>query len=282
MKTIRPWLPAALVLLIGCTPQSPAQSESSNLGETVIATVNGKPVHESVFRSYALGRTQINADDLTDDQRKAIIDEVVQLYVLADSAEAAGIGEELNIAAQLEIQRLNLLARTQINRFQEQNPVTELELREAYDANLEELSAPEYKARHILVDEAAEAEAIIAALDAGADFATQAREKSTGPTGPNGGDLGWFNAATMVAPFAEAVRAMTKGSYSKTPVQTRFGYHVILLEDVKDGEAPGLDAVRDKLTSTTLQKKIQEYVEGLREAATVTMTEGGEGSATTE
>ncbi len=272
MKIIRPWLPAAVILLIGCTPEAPAQSETNYLGEGTVATVNGKPVHESVFRAYALGRTQMNADELNEEQREAVLDEVVQLYVLADSAETAGLQKERNIAAQLEIQRLNLLARSQISRYQEQNPITELELREAYDANVEELSGPQYKALHILVNEQAEAEAIIAALDGGADFATQAKEKSTGPSGPNGGDLGWFEAGTMVPPFAEAVRGMTKGTYTKTPVQTRFGYHVILLEDVKEGEAPGLDAVRDKLTNTAIQQKIQTYVEGLKEAATITMT----------
>jgi len=276
MKTISPWLAAALVLLIGCTPETPAQSDSNNLGEATVATVNGKAVHESVFRSYALGRAQMNADELNAEQRKAILDELIQLYVLAESGETAGLEEELNIAAQLELQRLNLLARTQVNRYQEQNPITELELREAYDSNLAQLSGPQYKARHILVDEEAEAQAVITALDGGSDFATLAQEKSTGPSGPNGGDLGWFDAGTMVPPFAEAVRDMTKGTYSKAPVQTRFGYHVILLEDVKEGEAPGLDAVREQLSNSALQQKIQTYVQGLRDAATVTMTEAEE------
>ncbi len=280
MTTIRHWLLPAFALMLGCTAETPAQSQgSSPLGTDTVATVNGQPVYESVFRSYALGRTQMSADDLNDQQREAVLDELVQLYVLAQAGEAAGIGSERNIAAQMELQRLNLLARTQVGRYQESNAPTELELREAYEANLARLSAPEYKARHILLEQESEAVAVIAELDGGADFSELAKQKSTGPTGPEGGDLGWFDAGTMVPPFSEAVSRMTKGSYSKTPVQTRFGYHVILLEDVKEGQAPGLDAVRDEMTTAVIQKKIQEYVEGLRDAATIVATENTEGAA---
>ena len=280
MTTIRHWLLPAFALLLGCTAETPAQSQSASpLGTDTVATVNGQPVHESVFRSYALGRTQMSADDLNDQQREAVLDELVQLYVLAQAGEAAGIGSERNIAAQMELQRLNLLARTQVGRYQENNAPTELELREAYEANLERLSAPEYKARHILLEQESEAVAVIAELDGGADFSELAKQKSTGPTGPKGGDLGWFDAGTMVPPFSEAVSRMTKGSYSKTPVQTRFGYHVILLEDTKEGQAPGLDAVRDEMTTAVIQKKVQEYVEGLRDAATIVAADNTEGAA---
>jgi len=89
----------------------------------------------------------------------------------------------------------------------------------------------EYKARHILVKEETEAVAIIAELDKGGDFAELAKTKSTGPSGIQGGDLGWFSSDQMVPPFSEAVDKLEKGSYTKTPVQTQFGWHVIILED---------------------------------------------------
>jgi peptidyl-prolyl cis-trans isomerase C len=274
MMNIRPWLPAAFVLMLGCSAENPAQSQSPTpLGTDTVATVNGEPVYESVFRSYVLGRTQMPADDLTEQQHEAVLDELVQLYVLAQAGEAAGVGDERNIAAQMELQRLNLLARTQVTRYQEENAPTELELREAYEANLEQLSAPEYKARHILLENESDAAAVIAELDAGADFSELAKQKSTGPSGPKGGDLGWFDGGSMVAPFSEAVSKMTKGSYSETPVQTRFGFHVILLEDTKEGQAPGLEAVRDEMNTSVIQEKIQAYVEGLKDTATIVATE---------
>lgn len=280
MMTIRPWLLAAFALLLGCTAETPAQSQDPNpLGEDAVATVNGEPVHESVFRTYVLGRTQMSADDLNEQQRKVVMDELVQLVVLAQAGEAAGIPSERNIAAQMELQRLNILARAQVTRYQETNEPTELELREAYEANLEQLSGPEFKARHILLEKESEAAAVIAELDAGADFSELAKQKSTGPTGPKGGDLGWFDAGSMVPAFSEAVGTMSKGSYSKAPVQTRFGYHVILLEDSKEGQAPGLDAVRDQMNTTVIQQKVQAYVEGLRDAATIVETKTPEVAA---
>ncbi|MEE8307878.1 MAG: hypothetical protein V3R81_11475, partial [Gammaproteobacteria bacterium] len=121
MINIRPWLPAAFVLMLGCTAENPPQSQSPNpLGTGTVATVNGEPVYESVFRSYVLGRTQMAADDLSEQQHEAVLDELVQLYVLAQAGEAAGVGAELNVAAQMELQRLNLLARTQVTRYQEE------------------------------------------------------------------------------------------------------------------------------------------------------------------
>ena len=258
------------VTVTACTQETGEGTAENHLGTAVVSRVNGEPIYESVFRLYARNRTQKNADDLSAEENELVTDELVQLLTLAQEARKQGIDEERAIAAQNELQSLNLLARTLLNRYRENNQPTELELREAYDSNLEQLSAPQYKARHILVNEEEKATEIIATLKGGADFAEQARQHSTGPTGPNGGDLGWFDAGTMVKPFADAVRIMEKGTFTNAPVQTRFGWHVILLEDVKEGVAPGLEAVREQLTNTVLQEKMEAYVNGLKEAAAVT------------
>lgn len=92
----------------------------------------------------------------------------------------------------------------------------------------------EYKARHILVKTKPEAQALIDKLRQGADFAQLAMEYSTGPSAPRGGDLGWFHASSMVKPFALVVQALEPGSFSPYPVKTRFGWHVILLEEIRD------------------------------------------------
>ena len=102
----------------------------------------------------------------------------------------------------------------------------------AYDGHIAELGAQEEtSARHILVKEEEEAKAIIAALAEGGDFVALAKEKSTGPTGPNGGDLGYFQKEQMVKPFADAAFALEPGAFTKEPVKTQFGWHVILAED---------------------------------------------------
>ncbi len=134
---------------------------------------------------------------------------------------------------------------------------------------MDQFAGAQYKARHILVDAEQEAIDIIAELQQGEDFQELARTRSTGPSGPNGGDLGWFEADRMVPPFADAVRAMEAGSFSDAPVQTRFGWHVILLEEKSDARAPGLDAVRADVTQIVEQQRIEGYLEELRAGAVV-------------
>lgn len=257
-------------LLVACQPAgSQGQAEQNFLGESVATTVNGTPVHESVFRLYAMNRTQQEFSALNEEQRQAILDELTEVYLLADEAKSRSLNEERTIAAEVELQRVSTLARNMVNRWRENNPITEADLRDAYEKNLESFSGKEYKARHILVNTEEEANAVISDLAGGADFAELAKERSTGPTGPNGGDLGWFDANTMVKPFADAVRGMEIGGTSAEPVQTRFGFHVIALEDSREMQAPGLDQVRNELTNRLESQRVEAFVEELRTKATI-------------
>ena len=128
---------------------------------------------------------------------------------------------------------------------------------------------PQVHARHILLENEDDAKAVIAELDDGADFVELAKEKSTGPSGPNGGDLGFFNKGDMVAPFAEAAFAMEPGTYSKEPVQTQFGWHVILVEEKKDGVQPTLEEIRQQMEAEVTQQAVQDLIEELRSDAEV-------------
>ncbi|WP_296990258.1 peptidylprolyl isomerase, partial [Thalassospira sp. UBA1131] len=101
------------------------------------------------------------------------------------------------------------------------------------------------------------------------DFVELAKEKSTGPSGPNGGDLGFFNRADMVAPFAEAAFAMEPGTYSSEPVQTQFGWHVIKVEEKKEGTQPSLDEVRQQLVAEISRDAFNALVEDLRSDAEI-------------
>ena len=279
MRLIHRALVACAVPLALGACQAPPADSPNYLGDASVAQIDGKAVPESVFRLYALNRTQRSPDELNTQEREAVLEEVLQIYLLAGAAEDQAIDEERTMAAQIELQRLNTLARAAVSRYREENAATELELREAYEANLEELAAPQYKARHILVKAEEDAAALIEQLKEGADFAELAKEHSTGPTGPNGGDLGWFDANTMVPPFADAVRAMSPGSFSEAPVQTRFGWHVILLEDSRENEAPGLDAVRERMQNTVEQQKVEAYIASLRERVTIDATESASSEA---
>lgn len=267
----RPILAAVFLLVTACTQDSGSESNATtdvdaDLGPGSVATVDGVRIPESLFRVYALTALQTDADSLTAEQRDSVIGDVIDLRVLANAAETNGLQKERTIAARLELARLQLLARSMALRYLEENPATDEELRAKYEESLPNLATTQYKARHILVDSQSEAASIIEALDAGGDFAALAKEKSTGA---DGGDLGWFSADSMVEPIADAVSKMTVGQYSSEPVQTQYGWHVISLDDVREAEPPGLDAVRTELTNAVEREKLEAHIAELREKAEV-------------
>lgn len=127
----------------------------------------------------------------------------------------------------------------------------------------------EVSARHILVETEDEGTALIGRLKEGEDFATLASEASIGPSGPSGGELGYFTKEQMVAPFAEAAFSMDPGNYSEVPVETQFGWHVILVEDRRMTAPPSLDDLRPQLEGELADQYVQEIVENLREGAEI-------------
>ena len=120
------------------------------------------------------------------------------------------------------------------------------------------------RASHILVDDEQQANDLKKQLDGGANFEVLARQHSNCPSKAKGGDLGWFASSSMVAPFAQAVETMEVGTHSSAPVETQFGWHVIRLEDRRTSEPPGLDAVRQELSNSITDRKIQACIDSLR------------------
>ena len=109
-------------------------------------------------------------------------------------------------------------------------------------------------------------------LAEGADFAELAAERSTGPSGPNGGQLGWFGPGMMVAPFEEAVVALEVGEVSE-PVQTQFGWHVIILNESRVEELPSIDDIRAELEESVRQGRVETLINDLTDAGEITRTE---------
>jgi peptidyl-prolyl cis-trans isomerase C len=122
-----------------------------------------------------------------------------------------------------------------------------------------------------LVTTQEEAESVITQLRQGADFTALAQERADGPTGPNGGALDWFSVDSVPPPFAAAVQALTVGAYTTEPVQTDFGFHVILLEETRTQDPPAMADIRNDLTTAAQRKQLDDYIKALRESATVTL-----------
>jgi len=255
----------------GCSQAPTPASNETALGPGQVAVVNGQPIAESVLRVYALASARKNLDELSAEERGKLLDDLIGVELLTQQAEKEGLTDSRTVAAQLALQRLQLVARTMATSYLEKNPATDTELQELYQENLPRLAGQQYKARHILVETRAEADSVIAQLGAGKSFLALAQERASGPTGPNGGDLGWFTTASMPQPVADAVLGMKVGAYSATPVQTEFGYHVLLLEDTREQEPPALDAIRDELVSAVERKRLEDYIKTLRDTATVSL-----------
>ncbi|KZY52167.1 peptidylprolyl isomerase [Sulfitobacter sp. KE29] len=233
--------------------------------DTVVATVNDTEItlgHMIVARASLPQQYQQLPEDVL---FKGLLDQLVQQTALADSFSG-----ELppRVTLSLENETRSLTAGEAIEGVMAE-PVSDEELQAAYDAQYSDAEPePEFNASHILVETKEEADAIKAELDGGADFAELAKEKSTGPSGPGGGSLGWFGPGMMVPAFEETVAGMEAGSVSD-PVETQFGWHVIKLNETRTAEAPALEDVREELETQIRQTKVQEAIESLTDSAEV-------------
>ena len=246
----------------------PAAAQDEAGLDTVVAIVNGTEItvgHMIIARATLPEQYQQLPDEIL---FKGILDQLVQQTALADTFEGA---LPARVRLSLENESRSLTAGEVIENVMA-GPVDEGAVKAAYDeqyASAEQ--GDEYNASHILVESQEEALAIKAELDDGADFAEMAREKSTGPSGPGGGSLGWFGKGMMVPSFEAAVIAMETGAVSD-PVETQFGWHVIMLNETRKTAAPALDTVREELELQIRQMRVQTAIDGITEAADVDRT----------
>jgi peptidyl-prolyl cis-trans isomerase C len=226
--------------------------------------VNGVNVDNTVVDIYIESRLQKPAAQATAEEREILVEELTDIYLLTSQARTAELAKEPRVQAQLELQKLGTLAQVTATDFLTNNQATEEEILAEYTKQVESAPQLQFKARHILVESQETAAGLIKELDDGADFAELAKANSTGPSGPQGGELGWFSPNQMVPPFSEAVSGLKDGEYTESPVQTQFGWHVILREESREAEAPTLDGVRDVIKQQIEQQKLQEYIDELR------------------
>ncbi len=222
-------------------------------------------IDPNVFNMYLESRIQRPADQATPQEAQTVRDELTDIYLLSEQPRARELQDNPRLQAQMELQSRAIIAQAVATDFIARNQASEEEMRALY-AEQTERAPPEFKARHILVQSQGEAIALIAELEGGADFAELAKTKSTGPSGPTGGDLGWFSPDRMVPEFSAAVQEMNNGDFSKAPVQTQFGWHVILREDSRESTPPPYESVSDVLKQQVEQQKLQTYLRSLRGA----------------
>ncbi|WP_036252385.1 peptidylprolyl isomerase [Methylobacter sp. BBA5.1] len=268
-KKIIPLLLAGTALVSGCneekattaTPSAPVVQK-----EDAVAVVNGKYISKDT-----LAELESEVAERAHGQvfpKEKLIEELIQRELLVQEALKKGLDKSPEVVQRLETLKKSLLSQAVLQDYLKANPVTDEEIKAEYDSKVAAEKGTEYKARHILVKTEDEAKKLIAKLDKGANFAELASKHST-DTSSEGGDLGWFTANQMVAPFSQAVETLENGKYTKTPVQTQFGWHVILREDSRPQTPPPFEAVKEQLAPYLQRQKVQSMIENLRKQAQV-------------
>lgn len=267
MKLVKPALALTCLMLI--TTQSPAADKKDG----VIAVVNGKEITASMLQAYQKSRGFI--DNISKQQQiQMMVEELINRELIYQDAVKNGVDKSESVQEQLDLLRKNVVAGAMLKNVTEAAKISDEDLKKEYEKRKDQLATHEYKASHILVEKEADAKTIIAEIDKGADFAELAKKKSTGPSATHGGDLGWFKPDEMVEPFAKAVEALKNGEYTKTPVKSDFGWHVILREDSREVPPPPYEQMREQLKMRVQNLQIENYIGPLRNQAKIERKSG--------
>ena len=242
-------LAAGLALLIA-TP-----SLAQENGKTIIAKVNGVEITEQELALAEVDMLEQFQQTPAENRRAAILNALIDIKLLAAAAEEAGLDQSPSFQARMAFNRSRTL-HNEIFQKNALNSITDEDLKIRYDLEIKNFpQTEEVKARHILVDSEEAAREIIAELDGGADFIELAKTKSTGPSGPQGGDLGYFGKGQMVPEFETAAFALEKSEYTKDPVKSQFGWHVIRKEDQRMTPPPEFEQVKSQVRQMIAREK---------------------------
>lgn len=233
-----------------------------------VATVNGVAVDDAIIQRNLAQVPEKLLEGRKEELTKQLIEKLVEQEIINQEATKLKIKESAEYKEQIKLLGDTLVTNMLLQKVVS-DLVTEETVKAAYESTKEAYTAPGVKARHILVKDENEAKKLIRRLDKGAKFAELAEKESIGPSAKNGGDLGWFKANDMVKEFSDAAFTLAKGAYTKTPIKTKFGWHVILVEDKKDKLAPDFDQVRGQIEKQLQEKVVADYLGQLKADAKV-------------
>lgn len=233
------------------------------------ALVNGVSIPQARLDMRVKAATAQGQPD-SPDLRKAVREDLINLEVLAQEAAKTGVDKNPDVVQQMELAKQSVLAGAYVQDYAKNHPISEDQLKQEYDKLKANLGKNEYKARHILVDTEDEAKAIIAQLNKKGNFEKIAKAKSKDAgSAAKGGDLDWAVPSNFVPPFANAMTSLKKGTYTKEPVHTQFGWHVIKLDDVRDLNVPPFEQVKPQIQQRLQQQAIQGLITDLRAKAKI-------------
>ncbi len=226
-------------------------------------------LHYAIFSARNAGSSDQNPE-----QQIALLNELVNTYMVANSEAGQKLAQHPEIAAAISVSSARLIAQALIREHMENAEVSDEQLQALYQSKYVNSPGQELKASHILLETEEEAKTVITELADGADFAELAKSKSTGPSKTVGGDLGWFSPKQMVAPFSQAVLAMENGQFSMAPVETQFGWHVIKRVDARELPTPSFEDVREELEKQLRTASLSKFIGELRDSTKIEVLSG--------
>ncbi len=233
------------------------------------AVVNGKPIPTQKVDEFVAALVAQGRPD-SPELRAAVREELIARELFVQEADKQGLARNADVQRQLDGMRQDILIRALIRDYMTAHPVTDDEVAAEYERVSKESAGKEYHVEHILVESEDEAKKIIEQLEKGASFAELAKEhsKDTG-SAQNGGDLDWNSPQTFVKEFSDAMIKLGKGQFTKTPVKTEFGWHIIKLDDVRDAKAPPLEQVKPQIRQELERARVQQLQKDLRAKAKI-------------
>ena len=286
-KQFIPLLLVGSALISACDQKTTDESVTTTAVPTTTTTTAAAAVAPVANTNVAIVNqvaiTQLAFDKLQSDiaarsrgqniPKDRLLKELISRELLKQEAAKLNLKDSPQVTAQIDEIKQSLLIQAVLKNYVDANPASAKALKVEYDKKVASMKATEYKARHILLKEEAEAKAVIEELNKGGDFAELAKTKSTGPSATNGGDLGWFAAGQMVPEFSEAVAKLEDGKFTQQAVKTQFGWHIIIREESRDKAIPSFEEMKESLKPLLQQQQIETYFVELRNKAQVKITE---------
>lgn len=241
---------------------------SSFAEDKSVAMVNGVSISQARVElrvKAAIAQGQADSPDL----RKAVKEDLINIEVLTQEAIKSGMDKNPDVQQQIELAKQQVMIGAYVQDYVKNHPISEEQIKKEYDSRKAKLGDKEYNTRHILVETEAEAKEIIAQLGKKEKFEKLAEKSKDSGSATQGGSLGWAPPHNYVQPFSEALLKLKKGEYTKTPVQSQFGWHVIKLEDIRDLKAPPYEEVKQNLQQQLQQQSVKKLLEELRAKAKI-------------
>jgi peptidyl-prolyl cis-trans isomerase C len=273
MKAIRFLAVGVVLALAACSKPAPTDAAATAPAAPAtppIVTVNGKAISQKLYEDYAQALARRPLGELSPQDREQIKENLVRVVLIAEEAEKSGLLNDPDVSTRLELAKLELLQQATAQKYMKDHTPTEAEMRAEFEAQIASAPLIEYQARHILVSSEDVAQKIITQLKGGTDFAGLAKRMSADKaSAAKGGDLGWFGPRDTDPAFTDAVAQLKKGEFTKTPVQTAAGWHVIQLQNTRDRTPPAYDDVKDRLAKIVVAKQFKTHSDEMLKTAKI-------------